>query len=129
MDYEVFLLSRIKEEYDRTGDNTSAVERGLQRTGRIVTAAALLLAIVFIAFSTSSVTTIKLMGIGVALAILMDATLVRGLLVPAFMRLAGDWNWWAPSSLRRLHRRFGLSEGDDLIVDARIDPTPVGSSG
>jgi RND superfamily putative drug exporter len=129
MDYEVFLLSRIKEEYDRTRDNTLSVERGLQRTGWIVTAAATLLAIVFIAFSTSSVTTIKLMGVGVALAILMDATLVRGLLVPAVMRLAGDWNWWAPGPLRRLHARFGLSEGEDLLVDAAPVPAAVGSSG
>ena len=128
MDYEVFLLSRIKEEYDRTKDNTLSVERGLQRTGWIVTAAALLLAIVFIAFSTSSVTTIKLMGVGVALAILMDATLVRGLLVPAVMRLAGDWNWWAPAPLRRLHNRFGLSEGEDLLVDAEHVPAAVGST-
>jgi RND superfamily putative drug exporter len=128
MDYEVFLLSRIKEEYDRTGDNTLAVERGLQRTGWIVTAAAMLLAIVFIAFSTSSVTTIKLMGVGVALAILMDATLVRGLLVPAVMRLAGDWNWWAPAPLRRLHDRFGLDEGDDLLADAQEQRAAVGST-
>jgi RND superfamily putative drug exporter len=128
MDYEVFLLSRIKEEYDRTRNNALAVERGLQRTGRIVTAAALLLSIVFIAFSSSGVTTIKLMGVGVALAILMDATLVRGLLVPAFMRLAGDWNWWAPGPLRRLYSRFGLGEGDDLLVDGRQDPAAVGSA-
>ncbi len=128
MDYEVFLLSRIKEEYDRTGDNTLAVERGLQRTGPIITAAALLLSVVFIAFSTSGVTTIKLMGIGIALAILMDATLVRGLLVPAFMRLAGDWNWWAPAPLRRLHQRFGLGEGSDLLDDPRPVATDVVSA-
>ncbi len=110
MDYEVFLLSRIKEEYDRTGDNTAAVATGLQRTGRLVTAAAALLAIVFLAFATSGVTIIKMMGIGVALAVIVDATVVRGLLVPAFMRLAGDWNWWAPRPLRQLHARVGLRE-------------------
>jgi putative drug exporter of the RND superfamily len=110
MDYEVFLLSRIKEEYDRTGDNTAAVALGLQRTGRLVTSAAALMAIVFIAFSTSGVTIIKMLGVGVALAVLMDATIVRGLLVPAFMRIAGDANWWAPPPLRRLHARIGLRE-------------------
>ena len=97
MDYEVFLLSRIKEEYDRTGDNEHAVAVGLERTGRIVTAAAPLLALVFLAFATSSVTFIKLFGLGLALAVLVDATLIRAALVPAFMRLAGDANWWAPA--------------------------------
>ncbi|MDQ3477479.1 MAG: MMPL family transporter [Actinomycetota bacterium] len=111
MDYEVFLLSRIKEEHDRTGDTRAAVAVGLQKTGRIMTAAAGVLAVTFLAFSTSSVTFIKLMGLGLTLAILMDATLVRGVLVPAFMRLAGEANWWAPPFLRQLHNRFGLSEG------------------
>lgn len=110
MDYEVFLLSRIKEEYDRTGDNTASVASGLERTGRIVTAAALLLSVTFVAFSTSDVSFIKLFGIGLALAVLMDATLVRALLVPAFMRLAGDANWWAPAWLKRVHARVGLHE-------------------
>ena len=110
MDYEVFLLSRIKEEHDRTGDTTAAVAIGLQKTGRIMTAAAGVLAVTFIAFATSQVTFIKLMGLGLTIAILMDATLVRGVLVPAVMRLAGEANWWAPSWLLRLHRRFGLSE-------------------
>ncbi len=110
MDYEVFLLSRIKEEYDRTGDNELSVARGLERTGRIVTAAALLIAVVFIAFATSHVTFIKLFGIGLTLAVLMDAFVIRGTLVPAFMRLAGEWNWWAPAPLRRLHARIGISE-------------------
>jgi RND superfamily putative drug exporter len=111
MDYEVFLLSRIKERYDATGDNRHAVAWGLGSTGRLVSAAALLLAVVFIAFATSGITFIKLMGLGTALAIVMDATLVRGVLVPAFMRLAGDANWWAPRPLRRLHARIGLREG------------------
>lgn len=110
MDYEVFLLSRIKEEYDLTGDNESAVATGLERTGRIVTAAAVLLAVVFFGFGLSKVTFIKLFGFGLALAVLVDATLVRATLVPAFMRLAGKANWWAPRPLRRLHDRIGLSE-------------------
>ena len=115
MDYEVFLLSRIKEEYDRTGDNVSSVALGLERTGRIVTAAAALLAVVFLAFATSHVTFIKLFGLGLALAVILDATLIRAALVPAFMRLAGRANWWAPRALRRIHARFGISEsvGDD----------------
>ena len=112
MDYEVFLLSRIKEEYDRTGDNTQAVAVGLQRTGGIVTAAAALLAIVFVAMGTSSVSFIKLFGIGLTMAVLMDATLIRATLVPAFMRLAGRANWWAPAPLRRIHDRWGFSEAD-----------------
>ena len=119
MDYEVFLLSRIKEEHDRGADNTRAVALGLERTGRIVTAAALLIAVVFIAFATSEVRFIKLFGIGLALAVLMDAYLIRGTLVPAFMRLAGEWNWWSPEPLRRLHDRIGISEHvslDDVTV-------------
>jgi RND superfamily putative drug exporter len=112
MDYEVFLLSRIKEEYDRSGDNVAAVALGLERTGRIVTAAAALLAVVFLAFATSHVTFIKMFGLGLALAVILDATLIRAALVPAFMRLAGKANWWAPAPLRRFHARFGISEGD-----------------
>lgn len=134
MDYEVFLLSRIKEEYDRTGDNAAAVARGMQRTGRLITSAAALLAIVFIAFASSGVTIIKMLGVGVALAVLVDATLVRGLLVPAFMKIAGDLNWWAPAPLKRLHARIGISEADDDEVDLaasnrdddRRDPVVVG---
>jgi len=106
MDYEVFLLSRIKEEYDRTGDNAAAIAAGLERTGRIVTAAAALLSVVFLAFATSGVSFLKMMGIGLSLAIIMDATIIRALLVPAFMRLAGRANWWAPAPLRRLHERI-----------------------
>jgi RND superfamily putative drug exporter len=110
MDYEVFLLSRIKEEHDRTGDTVAAVAVGLERTGPIVTTAAALLAIVFVAFASSQVSFLKLFGIGTALAILVDATLIRALLVPAFMRVAGQANWWAPAPLRRLHARVGLAE-------------------
>jgi RND superfamily putative drug exporter len=114
MDYEVFLLSRIKEEYDISGDNTRAVAMGLERTGRLVTAAAALLALVFLSFISSDISFIKLLGLGVALAVVVDATLVRGALVPAFMRLMGRANWWAPAPLRRLHDRFGLNEA---VVD------------
>jgi RND superfamily putative drug exporter len=110
MDYEVFLLSRIKEEHDRTGDNERSVALGLERTGRIVTAAAALLSVTFLLMVTSQITFIKLFGLGLALAVLMDATIIRGTLVPAFMRLAGEANWWAPAPLRRLHERFGISE-------------------
>ena len=118
MDYEVFLLSRIKEEYDRSGDNTASVAMGLERTGRIVTAAAALLSVVFIAFATSGITFIKMFGVGMALAVIMDATLIRAALVPAFMRLAGNANWWAPRSLRRLHDRIGLREAaEPFVVD------------
>jgi putative drug exporter of the RND superfamily len=110
MDYEVFLLSRIKEEHDRTGDNAGAVAVGLAKTGRLITAAALVLAVTFLAFVTSGMSFMKLMGLGLALAIVVDATVVRALLVPAFMRLAGEANWWAPAPLRRLHRRWGFHE-------------------
>ncbi|WP_203861834.1 MMPL family transporter [Plantactinospora mayteni] len=110
MDYEVFLLSRIKEEYDRTGDNTRAIATGLARTGRLITAAAVLLAVSFAAFGVSGMSFLKLMGIGLTLAILVDATVIRGLLVPAVMRLAGRANWWAPAPLRRLHQRWHLRE-------------------
>lgn len=101
MDYEVFLLSRIKEEYEKSGDNTEAVAFGLQKSARIVTAAALILSIVFASFILSGVTSIKILGLGVAFAILLDATVVRALLVPALMRVFGDANWWAPARLKR----------------------------
>lgn len=110
MDYELFLLSRIKEEHDAGKDTVTAVKIGLQKSGRIITAAALLLAVVFAAFVTSGVTNMKMLGFGIAFAILLDATVVRGLLVPAFMRIANSWNWWAPKPLARLHQRYGLKE-------------------
>jgi trehalose monomycolate/heme transporter len=110
MDYEVFLLSRVREEWDRTGDNTAAVAIGLQRTGRIITSAAALLIVVIGSFATSGVTFIKMIGVGVALAILVDATVVRALLVPATMRLLGRVNWWAPPPLARVYARVGLRE-------------------
>ena len=109
MDYELFLLSRIKEEHDAGADTIKSVTVGLQKSGRIITAAAVLIAIVFACFITSGVTSIKMLGFGIAFAIMLDATVVRGLLVPALMRLAGDWNWWAPAPLRRLHKKIGLA--------------------
>ena len=110
MDYELFLLSRIKEEHENGADTITSVSSGLQKSGRIITAAAVLIAIVFACFMTSGVTSIKMLGLGIAFAILLDATVVRGLLVPALMRVAGDWNWWAPKSLQKLHSRFGISD-------------------
>jgi RND superfamily putative drug exporter len=113
MDYEVFLLSRIRERYDVTGDNTAAIASGLQRTGGVITSLALLLVIVIGAFSASGITFIKLMGVGMIIALIVDATIVRVLLVPATMRLLGRANWYAPRPLRRLYARYGIREGDD----------------
>jgi putative drug exporter of the RND superfamily len=110
MDYEVFLLSRIKEAYDESCDNHRAVAIGLQRTGRIVTSAAALVVLVFLGFATGDLLTIKEIGIGMALAIVVDATVVRTLLVPAAMKLMGRWNWWAPAPMRRLHDRIAPRE-------------------
>ena len=128
MDYEVFLLSRIRERYDRTGDNTAAVASGLQRTGGVITSAALLLVIVVGAFSASGITFIKLMGVGMIVALIVDATIVRVLLVPATMRLLGRANWWAPGPLRRLYARYGIREGDGAPVLAEPAPQPVVSA-
>jgi putative drug exporter of the RND superfamily len=110
MDYEVFLLSRIKEEYDRTGDTAAAVTAGLQRSAPLITAAGAILAISFAAYVTASVSFVQMLGVGMAVAILVDATIIRAIMVPAFMRLAGRANWWASGPLRRLHARIGLSE-------------------
>jgi uncharacterized membrane protein YdfJ with MMPL/SSD domain len=109
-DYAVFLLSRIKEARDAGASNAESVAMGLERTGRIVTAAAVLFAVAIGAFATSEIVFIKQNGIGTALAVLIDATIIRALLVPSLMELLGDWNWWAPRPLRRLHSRIGLSE-------------------
>ena len=128
MDYEVFLLSRIKEEHDAGADNVSSVATGLEHTGRIVTAAAVLMAVIFLAFATGHVSFIKMFGIGLTLAVVMDAFLIRGTLVPAFMRLAGEWNWWAPGPLRRLHDRWGISETVDLDGDG-ASPDGVAAPG
>ncbi|MFC8986199.1 MMPL family transporter [Streptomyces sp. NPDC057115] len=118
MDYGVFLLSRIKEEYDRSGDHERAVRHGLQRTGGLITAAAVILAVVMVAIGTSRVTNTKMLGLGIALAVLMDAMIVRSLLVPSVMRLTGRATWWAPGPLRRFHTRFGLSEGESAPAQA-----------
>jgi trehalose monomycolate/heme transporter len=110
MDYEVFLLSRVREEWDRTHDNDLAVATGVQKTGRIITSAALLLAVVIGAFSLSGIVFMKMLGIGMLVALLIDATVVRALLVPATMKLLGRWNWWAPGPLRRWWERYGFRE-------------------
>jgi RND superfamily putative drug exporter len=110
MDYEVFLLSRIRERYDVTGDNQAAIAGGLQRTGGIITSLALLLVIVVGAFSASGITFIKLMGVGMIVALIVDASVVRILLVPATMRLLGRANWWVPRPLRGLYGRYGIKE-------------------
>jgi RND superfamily putative drug exporter len=112
MDYEVFLLSRIRERYDLTGDTAEAVASGLQRTGGLITSLALLLVIVVGAFSASGITFIKLLGVGMIVALIVDATIVRVLLVPAVMRLLGRANWWAPRPLRGLYGRYGIREAD-----------------
>jgi uncharacterized membrane protein YdfJ with MMPL/SSD domain len=109
-DYAVFLLSRIKEARDNGASDSECVAIGLERTGRIVTAAALLFAVAMGAFATSQIIFIKENGVGTALAVLIDASIVRALLVPSLMELLGKWNWWAPAPLRRLHDRIGLSE-------------------
>ncbi|MGC9666245.1 MMPL family transporter [Planosporangium sp. 12N6] len=112
MDYEVFLLSRIREQWDATGDNTLAVATGLQRTGRIITSAAALLIVVIGAFATGGISIIKMVGVGMVAAIVIDATIVRALLVPATMRLMGRANWWLPGPLEAVWRRFGIREGE-----------------
>ena len=124
MDYEVFLLSRVRERWDQLGDNTAAVAGGVQRTGGIITAAALLLCVVTGAFATSGITFIKMIGVGMLVALIIDATLVRLLLVPATMRLLGRANWWGPRFLGSLRDRSGLRESDD---DDDDEPTPDAS--
>ncbi|HEV2238497.1 MAG TPA: MMPL family transporter, partial [Ktedonobacterales bacterium] len=129
MDYEVFLLSRIREQYDATGNNRLAVAAGLQRTGRLITSAALLLAVVLGAFATSGIVFIKMIGIGLAIAVIMDATLVRALLVPATMRLLGTWNWWAPRPLRALWRRVGIREAEAAPVQPAAEARDLAPAG
>jgi len=124
MDYEVFLLSRIRERYDVTGDNTVAVASGLQRTGGLITSLAFLLVIVVGAFSASGITFIKLLGVGMIVALVVDATIVRVMLVPAVMRLLGPVNWWAPRPLRRLYARYGIREPEPADPEAAL---PVGT--
>jgi uncharacterized membrane protein YdfJ with MMPL/SSD domain len=124
-DYGVFLLTRIKEGHDAGMSTTEAVATGLERTGRIVTAAAVLMCIAIGAFATSSIIFIKEVGVGTALAVLIDATVVRALLVPSLMALLGRWNWWAPRPLRALHHRLGL---DRLEAGAPSTPRAVASA-
>jgi RND superfamily putative drug exporter len=122
MDYEVLLVSRIHEEYVRTGDNTAAVAAGLERSGRLITGAAAVMFTVFMAFGLAEVVIIKAIGIGLAIAVAIDATVVRALVVPAVMRLLGDLNWWAPHPLRWLHERAGLG---DYGVEPQSLPEPA----
>jgi RND superfamily putative drug exporter len=122
MDYQVFMLSRIKEEYDRTGDNEMAVANGLERVGKVVTYAAILLSLVFLVLITSGISYMKALGLGMALAILMDSTLIRGGLLPAIMKLCGHANWWAPGPLKKFHARFGISESEEPVAG-----TPAGN--
>lgn len=111
MDYEVFILSRIKEEFDRTGDLEEAVATGIQKSGSLVTTAAFILAFTFAAYAAGEVVFLKMLGVGMTLAVLVDATLIRSVLVPSFMKLAGRANWWAPAPMRRFYERYGISEG------------------
>jgi RND superfamily putative drug exporter len=120
-DYTVFLLSRIREEHLAGATNQEAIARGMQTTGRLVTSAALLFCVAVGSLLASSQVTMKEAGTGVAFAVILDATIVRAGLVPALMRLMGDWNWWAPRSLRHLHERLGLGEREP----AETAPTPV----
>jgi len=113
MDYEVLLLSRIQEAYRRTGDNTASVAEGLARTAGVITGAALIMVVVFGAFALAQDVTIKSIGVGMAIAVLLDATIIRVLLVPATMRLLGNWNWWAPGPLGRLADRLGFGHAED----------------
>jgi RND superfamily putative drug exporter len=124
MDYEVFLLSRIKEEYDLTGDNDHAIVAGIGSTGRIVTAAAVLLAIVFMSIATSGVAVVKMFGVGLTIAVVVDAFLVRATLTPALMKMAGRANWWAPAPLRRFHLRWGLWENEPIALPIELPDDP-----
>ncbi|WP_454194619.1 MMPL family transporter [Nocardia sp. Marseille-Q1738] len=121
MDYEVFLLSRVREEWLATHDNTRAVAVGVARTGRIFTAAAVLMAIVLGALVTSKVSFMQLLGLGLTLTVLVDATIIRGLLAPALMRLLGKANWWAPEPLARLHAKIGLTEGEESTASRTLE--------
>jgi RND superfamily putative drug exporter len=110
MDYEVLLISRIQEEYRRTGDNQAGVASGLEKSGRLITGAALIMVAVFLAFGNADVVIIKAIGVGLAIAIAIDATIVRILIVPSVMRLLGRANWWAPRPLAAFHRWVGAGE-------------------
>ena len=120
MDYEVFLLSRVREQWDATGDNDVAVATGVQKTGRIITSAAVLLAVVIGAFATSGIVFMKMLGIGMLVALLIDATIVRALLVPATMKLLGRWNWWAPGPMARWWERTASARTAPAASDPRL---------
>jgi RND superfamily putative drug exporter len=121
MDYEVFLLARIKEYVDAGEDSNTAVRHGLQRSGRIITSAALLMLIVFACFAAAKVGQLEQIGLGLFVAVLVDATIVRCLLVPATMTLLGRAAWWAPGPLARLHHRYGVDEAVSLGALSRIE--------
>ena len=126
-DYGVYVIARIKEAHDSRPARTARRWRsGIQRTGRIITAAALLFCVAIGAFATSQLFFIKQLGIGIAPRWLVDATIVRALLVPSLMALLGKWNWWAPSPLRRLHARIGLEESAAASVDTPHESVPAG---
>jgi RND superfamily putative drug exporter len=127
MDYEVLLLSRVQEAYRRTGDNTASVAEGLAKTAAVITGAALIMVSVFAAFALAQTITIKSIGVGMAIAVLLDATVIRILLVPATMRLMGRWNWWAPGPLGKLADKLGFSHVEDEPADEHT-PTPAPSS-
>jgi RND superfamily putative drug exporter len=132
MDYEVLLLSRMQEAYRRTGDNTASVAEGLAKTAGVITGAALIMVSVFSAFALADSITIKSIGVGMAIAVLIDATIVRILLVPATMRLLGKWNWWAPGPLGRFADRLGFSHAEDeldLAPGAAATASSTGSAG
>ncbi|MGH2513923.1 MAG: MMPL family transporter, partial [Candidatus Limnocylindrales bacterium] len=129
MDYEVLLLSRIQEAYRRTGDNTVSVAEGLARTAGVITGAALIMVSVFAAFALADTITIKAIGVGMAIAVLLDATIVRVLLVPATMRLLGHWNWWAPGPLQRLADRLGFDHVEDGDAASEAIPPLGGAAG
>jgi RND superfamily putative drug exporter len=122
MDYEVLLMSRMKEEFDLTRDNRHSVATGLEKSGRLVTGAAAIMVVVFLGFGLADVVLIKAIGLGMAIAVLIDATVVRALIVPATMRLLGDMNWWAPGPLARVYSRLGFSEKVTATVPVTVKP-------
>jgi RND superfamily putative drug exporter len=132
MDYEVFLISRIREFWLVSGktraDNDESVALGLARTGRVVTAAALLMAVTFASLMAAEVSIMRMFGVGVTLAVLMDATLVRVLLLPAFMHVLGRVNWWAPAPLTRLRERLGVGATHDVPETSELQPQPLVST-
>ncbi|SPF39046.1 MMPL domain protein [Syntrophobacter sp. SbD1] len=129
MDYEVLLLNRVREEYEQICDNTQAVARSLESTGRMITGAAAIMASVLFAFGLSDLTAVKAMGIGMGIAVVMDATIVRCLLVPATMRLLGRWNWWSPGPIARLHQLCPFGRADDIVPRDRADGIRKSSRG